>query len=600
MALEHSDEAILAAVGRFESRYSALHARFATDFDLYRLVPYATEGDYASYTSNGPRTFADRVIAFITFAELILRIPNVEAAPGVRGVNEAKERLLRGMLRAADRRLTHRLAPPLRDQLAWHSVVRGWVAGRAMLFKPDEQTAEVDITPWDPRYVSWELGPDGLDWVVHKITRARGDLEREFRIEIPAPDGALSESSPVSVYDYYDREVNMVVAHGMVLKRPTPHGAPMLPAVVVPVGPMPFIRTEEGDYESVEEFGESVYKPVRQTNDHLNEMLSIMLELAQRSRKPPLKVFSPDGSKTLEEDPYLSGQTMSLQTGLEDIAPAELMRTAPDFAPFLGLLAGEYQRGSLPYSIFGELQFQLSGFAINSLRAGVESVLRHRLEAVRLFYEQALEVLSAQFATGAFPNLRLRGRASDGSLFEETFEPDVAALGGNAEVELVAQLPEDDASKYAQAQIAREGPTPLMPDYFIRDQILKVRNADDMEAAVLEQQAGRALPIAQMYEMMRGALVRGRPDLAQLYGMAITQGISGAGGAPNGTGVNPGPVPGAGPPTFAPQIAPNASVGLPPPAPTPQAGPNVPPGSPRPGALSDEERLARLGLVRGG
>ena len=50
-------------------------------------------------------------------------------------------------------------------------------------------------------------------------------------------------------------------------------------------------------------------------------------------------------------------------------------------------------------------------------------------------------------------------------------------------------------------------------------------------------------------------------------------------------------------PGLPPEVMPNAAMGVPPPMPTPPMGPMVPPGTPRPGALSEEERLARMGLV---
>jgi hypothetical protein len=52
-------------------------------------------------------------------------------------------------------------------------------------------------------------------------------------------------------------------------------------------------------------------------------------------------------------------------------------------------------------------------------------------------------------------------------------------------------------------------------------------------------------------------------------------------------------------PTFDPRVAPNVALGQQPPMPVPQAGPMVPPGTPRPGAISEEERLRRMGLFGG-
>ena len=155
------------------------------------------------------------------------------------------------------------------------------------------------------------------------------------------------------------------------------------------------------------------------------------------------------------------------------------------------------------------------------------------------------------------------------------------------------------------AQIAREGPTPLLSDRAIRDRILALQDADQMEDAINEQMAERMLPEAALWTLLRSAERQGREDLAQFYlgelmnilmqkrqaaeqqaappmapsGPPPDQLLS-----PGGGGVPPmGPPPG-GPPGLPPEVMPEAMMGVPPPAPTPQAGPLVPPGSPRPGA----------------
>ena len=106
--------------------------------------------------------------------------------------------------------------------------------------------------------------------------------------------------------------------------------------------------------------------------------------------------------------------------------------------------------------------------------------------------------------------------------------------------------------------------------------------------------------MAQLNEFFQAALRMGREDLAQIYYMMLTQafGESGPGGQQGPGG--PPQQNGAGPPTFAPEVLPNAMAGQPPPEPFQQAGPVVPPGTPRPGAQSDAQRLAGLGLIAPG
>jgi hypothetical protein len=276
-------------------------------------------------------------------------------------------------------------------------------------------------------------------------------------------------------------------------------------------------------------------------------------------------------------------------------------------------VSGEMQRGSIPHSVYGELQFQLSGFAINTLRQGVETMLSPRIISLEQAYKQMCNLLCDQYSTGAYSAMELSGRDNNRMYFSDTITPDTVKNGGNIEVSVVARLPQDDMSKYSMAQIAREGPTPLLPDLWIRDNVLGLQDADQIEDTVKEQIAERTLPEAGIWSLYQAAMKQGREDLAQFYAGELTAMLLSKAKALAdnlGGGAPPGPSPGAVPPVPMgappqgeippmppPEVLPPAAAGVPPPVPTPQAGPVVPPGQPRPGAQGEQERLARLGLL---
>ena len=166
---------------------------------------------------------------------------------------------------------------------------------------------------------------------------------------------------------------------------------------------------------------------------------------------------------------------------------------------------------------------------------------------------------------------------------------------------LIGQLPQDDMTRYSMAQIAREGPTPLLSDRAIRDRILAIQDADQMDDSIKEQLAERMLPEAALWTLLRASERQGRDDLVQFYVGELTSVImqkrqaaemrnANMSGGPTGGPPSPGGPrpPGAsspdGPPIANPAVMPPAMQGVPPPPPTPQAGPLVPPGTSRPGA----------------
>jgi hypothetical protein len=195
--------------------------------------------------------------------------------------------------------------------------------------------------------------------------------------------------------------------------------------------------------------------------------------------------------------------------------------------------------------------------------------------------------------------------------FTEEISPEMIKNTGQPVVTLVGQLPQDDMTRFSMAQIAREGPTPLLSDRAIRDRILTLQDADQMDDAIKEQMAERMLPEAALWTLLRASERQGREDLAQFYlgelmnvlmqkrqmaeqaaapppppGPPPMGPLGPMGPPPMGGGPPMGPPPGPppGPPGFPPEVMPEAMLGVPPPMPTPQAGPIVPPGSPRPGA----------------
>ena len=604
-------EEIINLVDTHYDATESLRSRMDADHQLYRLEPYDAGDGYRSYTSNEPQTFADKIIAWLSTADLIVRIPPNGNPRNTRETNNEKERFIIGALKAANERLARRLVPSLQKQMGWFIALRGWYAGRTLLVKNPDKSTYIDVTPWDPMHTYWGTDSHGLAWACYKVKKTRDEVEQQYNVRL----GDLrSDEDGIEVYDFYDKEDNFVVIANRFIKKRTPHGGTDVPVFLGPVGANPLIQSLEWSSieDTVEDYGESVFKSTRDLYENHNFMMSVMLELTARSRKQGLKIMSRDGTKTLEEDPYKEGTEISLGQG-EDVQPLGLMEMARESGAYMGLVSGELQRGSIPHSVYGQLEFQLSGFAINTLRQGVESVLSPRVAALESAYKQISNLLCDQYSTGAFSSMELSGRDNNRMYFSETITPEKVKEGGDIEISVVAKLPQDDMSKYSMAQIAREGPTPLMPDLWIRDNVLGIQDADQIDDAIKEQIAERTLPEAGLWTLYQAALKQGREDLAQFYAgelkalllnkaKALSDSL-GAGGAPPGP--SPGPLPPASPgvpppgppPMPPPNVLPPAMAGVPPPVPTPQGGPVVPPGQPRPGAQGDDERLRRIGLV---
>jgi hypothetical protein len=596
-------EDIIALVDGHHDLTEPLRQRMEDDHAIYRLAAYDAGEGYQSYTSNEPQTFADKVMGWISNAEMTVRIPHNGSDREGREKNDLKERFLIGMLRAADERLCNMMLPPLKDQLAWYSTLRGWYAGRALIAKRDDGTTYVDITPWDPMNTYWETGADGLEWACYKVVKTKAQIQSQYRIKLDGINERDSDS--ILVYDFYDKEMNTIIVYNgktnapifRTVKKEIKHGAKRVPVFLGPIGSNPYIvaLNQTNFDDTIADVGESVFKANRDGYTNHNMVMSTMLEMVARSKRQGLKVKSRDGTKTLDEDPYLEGSEISLAQG-EDVEPLGLMEVARETGAFMQLVSGELQRGSLPHSVYGDVPFQLSGFAINTLRQGVDTVLGKYLRGLEKAYQMIFNIISDQYASGSYKAVEVSGMDRNRSYFSEEITPEVVDGAGMPEVKLVSQLPQDDMSKYAMAQIAREGPTPLLSDRAIRDRILAIQDADQMDYAIKEQMAERMLPEAALWSLLQAAQEQGREDLAGFYEGELIRVLMeknkqmqpppppGMGDGPMGPPMG-GPMgPMGGPPGLSPEVMPGAMMGVPPPMPTPQGGPLVPPGMPRPGA----------------
>ena len=481
----------------------------------------------STYISSEPRTFADRLVAILSSAKMNPRVPFGGNSGVRREFGQAKERFLIGVLRENDQRLLANMMPKLQPSLSFFIGVRGWYAGRAILIKRPDGPTTVDISPFDPLHTYYGQDGDGLAWVCHVTRRKTKDIENEFGpgsfIETPLRTVAGLDADPgVDVYDYYDREINCVVAGGEWLKPPEYHSPStlkrkMVPCFVGPVGASPLIlRDDSGSpSEGIAAQGESVYAGLRHLYDVLNQTLSDRLTLVRRSVRPGSVYKNPGGRKTISGDPFGEGSNLSIDN-LDSFTPLELQSMVKDTDLLLAQIMGEIQRRSFSHISYGGVDFPLSGYAINSLSQGNELTLHHFLAALTSAYSQIGVILCNQYASGAYQPIKAVGQANR-TYFQAEIDPRMVSQSDDILIEFIPKLPKDEPGAYAMAQIAREGERPLLTDRTILDEILKIQDVDAEEQLKLEQMGDRMAPPVLLMELIKSYQQRGETEKAMFY-----------------------------------------------------------------------------------
>ena len=597
-------EQIVTAVERHEQDHRELRQRFEADYDLavsgaVVTLPQNvkdTAPNFEQYVSNGPAAFLDKMVSWVSGAALKLQMEYGKDTRVERAVLDDAERFFYGNFQANDERLERKLELPLQDQLGWYACARGWLAGRSTLVK-DAQTGETyaDISPWDPLHTSWSVGSRGLLWICNRTKRTLGQVldeyggtEGQWRAKGSVDSGGEPE---LDIYDWWNGWVNAVVIGKEYAKQPTPHGSPRTPGFVAAVGPRPqVIRGTATLRSSLADYGESVFRSNRNLYDKLNFAMSVQLTLAALARSRAYTLTGGDGTTLPADNPYLPGGATPLPEGYKlELLP--LLESGRDNQQLVQFILGEIQRGSIPFPAYGELGLAISGYAIKLLLQGIDSPLSGPVKAMNSVYRQITGLLKDQYLTGSFGPMELSGMDRNRKWFQATITPERLQGIGVPRVSLEANIPQDDMGKMQYAQAAREGPVPLFSDRWLRN-YLGQPDTDLVEDEISEQEAGRLLPAARLFTLMRGAGARGDMNMAKLYygeliRIAILQpgtlpeleapmDASGGGGQGQGNGAKRNPSP----ETLPTARSSEAGGGAPP----PQAGSLVAPGTPRPGA----------------
>lgn len=513
-------------IERTRGRFSRLHDRMYGDIRIHDLKIYDGDeisGDgvqssrkkegYASYTSNSPKVYIEMLYNLITTANLHVDCQSAQENEQQRIANETKCNFLRSCFSMADKRLLKFVEPTLLSHSGHYVPMRGWMTGRCLLrVNPRTRQTEVDITPWDPLEVYWERGGNGLKWVAHVNYQRWGDILANH----PGIQESMAfQKDPDSyemVFDYYTEMLNFTFTDNMVLKPPTRHGSNEVPCYVTYTGGRSSVagasEQNYGDMDLVHT-GESAFKMNREVYNSWNELLSAYLHIAKKGEKQTAYYKSVDGQKIFEQDPSAEGAeiSMMIQEDAGFIPPPQLSREAHEL---LVILSGEMQRGSLPHTTYGELQFAASGYAIDLLKRNTSGRLSPFITCIDNALNMIADKLCAQYATGWFPPLPIPG-------YMDGVAPQLISMADPTIIALKPDIPGDMSSKAATAQMLREGEIPLLDDATIRGKVLEMSDEEGIKNRVYEQQAERLVPTALYRTLMEASSKRGEEPLANEY-----------------------------------------------------------------------------------
>lgn len=486
------------------------------DEKIWRLEKYTLEelqavggkaGDarlWPSFTSNGPRTYWQALRRAITANSPRFRIQ----IPGMIDEDEDDAELYAaqmmeidrhehfsvGLWNSVDEQRIRRAQLPFQDQLAWFMSLRGGVFIRPWF--ESEKRYPFQVPMWDPMTVAYDVCEDGLEYVCHHYRTPLGTVKARYDVDESDHKLATDEEGNIEIYDawwleYVKGEPHIwnAVACG--------DGYPLLEAYEyrdLDHIPVYLVRTFGPDVENSEDYRqvgyqtqaawETIYTANRDVYPWINRVLTLnALYLRQHAIGPWLAKDTGFNAEQLRNalQPFQIIQTRNPNASIQPVSPPEM---AGEVKELFNWLTGAEQRGSVPYSIFGQIPFELSGFAVNQLQGAVSIQAGQLAKMMGWVYRLATDELIQQF--------RQRGKKVTIAGFDQRrrqFIEDIkrAELRDkyHLEVDMSPELPSD---KLQQAQVAQLLSGVGIDPITILDEVLKVASPREIMKRIIAWQ----------------------------------------------------------------------------------------------------------------
>jgi len=366
------------------------------------------------------------------------------------------ERLLDFAFEMGDRRLLAMLMPVLRDYLIWTALIRGWDGARILVYKSGKDVI-FDFTPYDPRWLVFDVGGDGLTMTSYKTFRSRGDLYNTYRYDAPKSSWWNPLSKDKDSFPVFERWWgkpgefwNAVVCGDTFLKDPTLHKLPSFPVLVMPVANRPMVITGEG--AKAERYGDSIFAPNRTIYPLKDKFASMWFTHAKLLYKQPLFNYYKEGGTQNIKDLILQPEMIiDIPADYNEIKPSPLKEISPTLVNAMNLVRMWEEQGSLPTL---ELTSPPpSGTALGIIEEARNRVFGPQLRLLDRFYTAMCYMIEEQLLAG---NIQVDVKSEiERKLYAVTVKPVDLKKAHIIKVEHTAVTPWTQLASYQVAEMAR-------------------------------------------------------------------------------------------------------------------------------------------------
>lgn len=462
-----------------------LYQRMKDDNDLITNVDYIMRDankkkidNVINITMNRPAVFASFVEASLNRADEKLYVESDDESIDTTLIEDA----IKGIFSQANLKRRKKGLFNIEPYIDQQNCRRGRSMAR-ILIQDIEDKIDIDITPWDTRYATYEAGEVGLAWGAYEREKTKAMIESEaWAID----SGFTIDKDKATMVDIWTPEGNLIyVQDGLVYEQEHGYGLTPLVLQIVPIGSM---LADEGNikYE-----GESIFFLIRHLIPEFNRLVSIMQTHNMESIKGALTQVLEVGQKPSEYDDLTGMGSVTATTVPSAIQPIPYHEVRQSAILMLREISKAIDDGSLSPIMLGDLPGEMSAVALVQVEQGQGQVYMPRLGTRGLLKQQLAEMAIAQLIGLNLSTIEL-GMAGHKKKYK------VSKLEGEYEIAFsyANKSPEGDYARLSMAKLYKG----ILDDETILSDILK-RDDPEGDLNKVRRQGLRALsPTLQIYD----------------------------------------------------------------------------------------------------
>lgn len=451
------------------------------------------------------------------------------------------ERFSEGVLRELDDRNMQR------GDDYWLRELAFWVCSGHVYCFPHVTTYNGKVEFWadlyDPLTCYPTFGRRGLIRFLREYEtsiNAANDIlaENSWELEKELKEG--DESKTATIQNFWeiveDKVINTVLVNGMIAKPPTihPEFGSELPIIGAVIGGSP-----ERVYPTnwLQNRGQNVISLNREMYPLMNRLATMVMQIIADTAYPPIVDENPTGKATLKAEDMGAGKII----GRRPDSKLELFynaRTPPEVTQLMGIVSGALQRGGISNVVYGNIGFEISGYALSQLLASVKYKLAPYATFMNNIISKIMLRLTNEFRAGNYKvQLMTRdlNKPQKGQFFVEAYKSTDIPECNFLDVSVPLETPQDKNQAIIAARTALTEPRLLSRETIWEDLLnvadtnmekLRIVNdrVDDLEIVVAIDTLERLKVKEQLYRdkgetIIADALKRYAFMIEQQYGL---------------------------------------------------------------------------------